>query len=72
VQKTDGTFLPIVVSMTLGLDDNKRVSIVTTQKALEFLGDLGGFKEAVNIIFSFFGFYLSSRIYKADLIVKLI
>jgi hypothetical protein len=58
--------------MTLGLDDNKRVSVVTTQKALEFLGELGGFKEAVNIIFSFFGLYLSSRLFKADLAKQLL
>jgi hypothetical protein len=58
--------------MTLGLDDNKRVSVVTTQKILDLLGDLGGFKEAVNIIFSFFGYYLSNRLFKADLIIKLL
>ena len=57
--------------MLIGLDDNKRVSVVTTQKAFEFLGDFGGFKEAVNIVFSFFGFYFSSRLFKADLVKKL-
>lgn len=44
---------------------------MTTQKALEFLGDFGGFKEAVNIVFSLFGFYFSSRLFKADLVKKL-
>lgn len=60
--------LSIYLSLTLGLDDNKRVNVVTTQKALEFLGDLGGFKEAIDIIFSFLGLYFSSRLFKADLL----
>ena len=38
---------------------------------LEFLGDWGGFREAVSIVLSFFGFYFSSRLFKADLVKKL-
>jgi hypothetical protein len=60
-----------LVRLVVGLDDSKRVSVVTTQKILEFLGDFGGFKEAVNIVFSIFGYYFSSRLFKADLVRKL-
>ena len=58
--------------MTLSLDDNKRVSVVTTEKVLELLGFIGGFKEAINIIFSIFGLYISSRLFKANLIKTLL
>ena len=68
----NGVTLPIKISITLGLDNNKKVNVVTTQKILEFLGDLGGFKEAVNIIFSLFALYVSNRLFKADLIKNLI
>ena len=29
--------------MILGLDSKMKISVVTTEKLLEFLGDLGGF-----------------------------
>lgn len=37
---------------------------------LEFLGDLGGFLEAIQIVFSLVGTYFSSRFLKANFIEK--
>ena len=57
--------------MTLGLDSKKKISVITTEKLLEFLGDLGGFNGAVDLCLGFFGLYVSSRMFKADFIMKL-
>ena len=57
--------------MILELDSSKKISILKTQKLLDFLGNLGGFKQAVDICFSFFGIYISARYLKADLIRNL-
>jgi hypothetical protein len=32
------------MGIILELDSSKKISVLTTQKLLEFLGDLGGFK----------------------------
>ena len=60
------------MAIILELDSSKKVSILTKQKLLDFLGDLGGFKQAIDIIFSLFGIYVSSRLFKAELVTKLL
>ena len=57
--------------MILGLDSKKKISVITTYKLLEFLGDLGGFKQAVDLCLGAIGVYVSSRMFKADFISKL-
>ena len=43
--------------MQFALDSQKQISVVTSYKMLEFLGDLGGFLEAIQIVFSLVGSY---------------
>lgn len=42
------------------LDDNKQVNIVKSYQLLDLLGDIGGFTEALNIVFSMIGGYFSA------------
>jgi hypothetical protein len=60
------------MAIILELGSSKKVSVLTTQKLLEFLGDLLGFKEALGICFSFFAVYVSSRLFKADMVTNLL
>ena len=63
--------IPIKLAVILELDSTKKVSVLTTQKLLDFLGDLEGFSSFIHVIFSFFAIYISSRLFKADLISNL-
>lgn len=56
--------------MSFGLDSTKQINIITSYKLLEFLGDIGGFLEALEIICMFIGSYFSSRFFKANFIEK--
>ena len=60
------------MALILELSSHKKVSVLTTQKLLEILGDLGGFYQAFDICFSFFGLYVSSRLLKADMITSML
>lgn len=53
------------------MDNTKHVNIIKTYKLLEFLGDISGFKEFIEIMFGLVGFYISSTMFKADFIQKL-
>ena len=53
------------------MDNAKHIHIIKTYKLLEFLGDVSGFKEFIEIMFGLVGFYISSVTFKADFIHKL-
>ena len=57
-----------MLNLVIGLDSSKKINIVTTYKILEFLGDWGGFREALSIAFSTVGIYFSSQFFRSDLI----
>jgi hypothetical protein len=50
----------IYFGVLLGMDSEMKTHVLTSYKLLDFLGDLGGFKEALNIVFSFIGTYFSA------------
>ena len=54
--------------MIFGMDSEMKTHVLTSYKLLDFLGDLGGFKEALNIIFSVFGTYFSAQFFRADFV----
>lgn len=56
--------------MVFGLDSEKQVNVISSYKLLEFIGDQGGFLEALEIICMFIGSYFSSRFFKANFIEK--
>jgi hypothetical protein len=51
---------PVHYTISLMLDDNKQVNIVKSYQLLDLLGDIGGFTEALNIVFSMIGSYFSA------------
>jgi hypothetical protein len=53
-------FKEIYFGVLLGMDSEMKTHVLTSYKLLDFLGDLGGFKEALNIVFSFIGTYFSA------------
>ena len=57
--ETQKVFNGCILSLMVGLDSFKKVSVVKTYKILEFLGDWGGFKEFFEIILSAIGLYFS-------------
>ena len=59
-----------ILSLMVGLDSFKQVSVVKTYKILEFLGDWGGFKEFLEIILSAVGLYFSEQFLKQDIIMS--
>ena len=64
-------FIPlpqIYLGVIVGMDSAKHMHIVKTYKLLEFLGDISGFKEFIEITFGLVGFYISSTMFKADFI----
>ena len=58
-------------AMIIGMDNTKHIHIIKSYKFMEFLGDISGFKEFIEIIFGLFGFYISSSLFKADFVNKL-
>ena len=60
----------IKLGILVGMDNTKHIHIITTYKFMEFLGDISGFKEFIEIIFGLFGFYISSSLFKADFVDK--
>ena len=50
------------------MDPSEKLSVVRYYKLLDFLGDIGGFKGAINIIFSAFGVYFSKAMLKTDVV----
>ena len=49
------------LNITIKLDSYKTVSVRTSDEILDFIGDIGGFIDAVFMIFSSFGAFFSSR-----------
>ena len=47
------------LTMVIGLDNNKKISVVETYKILEFLGDWCGFKDFFEMTLSAIGLYFS-------------
>lgn len=67
-------FIPgwqIHYTVSVMLDDNKQVSIVKSYQLLDLLGDIGGFTEALNIVFSYIGAYFSAQYMRASFVEKL-
>lgn len=56
--------------LDFAMDSQKQIHIVSSYKVLEFLGDIGGFLEAIEIIFSTLGTYFSGRFLKSSFITK--
>jgi hypothetical protein len=56
--------------MIFGMDSEMKTHVLKSYKLLDFLGDLGGFKEALNIVFSLFGTYFSTQLFRADFVEK--
>ena len=54
--------------MIIGLDSQKEIHVVNSYKLLGFIGDIGGFYEALSILFSIIGTYFSSNLFKSYLI----
>ena len=52
------------------MDSEMKTHVLKSYKLLDFLGDLGGFKEALNIVFSLFGTYFSTQLFRADFVEK--
>ena len=46
------------------MDSVKSVHIISSYKLLSFLGDMGGFGEAIHIVFSLFGSYFSAQLFR--------
>ena len=59
---------PIYLGVIIGMDAAKHIHVIKTYKLMEFLGDISGFKEFIEITFGLFGFYISSTLFKADFI----
>jgi len=57
----------ILLEVVLQLDPFKTVSVRTTTDFLSFLGSIGGFNNALRLIFSSFGAYFSSKFFLASI-----
>ena len=53
--------------MAVKLDHFKTVNVRSTDEILDFLGDIGGFNDALVIIFATFGGFFSSKFVVASL-----
>ena len=56
------------LTMLIGFDSQKQIHVVNSYKLLSFIGDIGGFYEALSILFSIFGAYFSSNLFKSYLV----
>lgn len=49
------------LNVSIKLDSFKTVNVRSSDEILDFIGDIGGFTDAVHMIFSIFGTFFSSR-----------
>mmetsp|Transcript_2389 Transcript_2389/g.3659 ORF Transcript_2389/g.3659 Transcript_2389/m.3659 type:complete len:121 (+) Transcript_2389:581-943(+) len=60
----------ILFEITLYLDPMKVVSVRDSTKFLDFFGDVGGFEQAVHILFGIFGQFFSFKLFMAHIASK--